>query len=107
MSKIKGMDISEWQGTIDFAKAAKDVEFVIIREGYRKTTDKKFFEYVKGFQNAGVPIHGVYHFVYAMTDADAKAEAENCIKNVQAAGLPKSTYIWVDIEYDTIDKAKK
>lgn len=107
MSKIKGMDISEWQGTIDFAKAAKDVKFVIIREGYRKTVDKKFFEYVKGFQAAGVPIQGVYHFIYAMTNEDARLEAENCIKNVQTAGLPKSTYIWADLEYDTIEKAKK
>lgn len=107
MSKQKGIDISEWQGTVDFAKAAKEIDFVIIREGYRKVTDKRFFEYVKGFQNVGTPIHGVYHFIYATTEADTKLEAENCIKNVQAAGLPKSTYIWADIEYDTVDQAKK
>ena len=107
MSKIKGIDVSYFQGNINFMQTAKDIQFVIIREGYRKTVDKKFFEYVKGFQAAGVPIHGVYHFVYAMTDADAKAEAQSCIANVERAGLPKSTYIWVDIEYDTIDKAKK
>ena len=105
--KLKGIDVSYFQGDINYQQTANDIDFVIIREGYRKTVDKKFFEYVKGFQAAGVPIQGVYHFIYAMTNEDARLEAENCIKNVQAAGLPKSTYIWADLEYDTVEKAKK
>ena len=45
----KGMDVSYHQGTIDFKKAKKDgIDFVILREGYRKTIDKKFLEYVSG-----------------------------------------------------------
>ena len=31
----KGIDISYWQGNIDFSKVAKNVDFVILREGYR------------------------------------------------------------------------
>lgn len=30
----KGIDISYWQGNIDFSKVAKNVDFVILREGY-------------------------------------------------------------------------
>ena len=46
---IKGMDISYWQGTVDFAKVAADgITFAILREGYSQTVDKKFSEYVAG-----------------------------------------------------------
>ena len=40
MSKQKGIDISYWQGDIDFKKIKmnEDVKFVILREGYRQWT---------------------------------------------------------------------
>lgn len=37
----KGIDISYWQGNIDFSKVAKNVDFVILREGYRKDRGSK------------------------------------------------------------------
>ena len=47
MSKEKGIDISYWQGNIDFKKVKmSDVKFVILREGYRQTMDKLFMDYV-------------------------------------------------------------
>ena len=55
----KGIDISYWQGNIDFSKVAKNVDFVILREGYRKTVDPKFMEYVNGCKKNGIPINGV------------------------------------------------
>lgn len=66
-----------------------------------------FSTHLRGFQGVGVHILGVYHFLYALSVEDAKAEARNCIKNVEAAGLPKNTQIWCDFEYDTIDSAAK
>lgn len=37
---MKGMDISKWQGAVDFAKvAASGIQFVILREGYRQAVD--------------------------------------------------------------------
>lgn len=51
MAKIKGIDISYYQGNIDFKKVAADgVKFAILREGYRATIDSKFLNYVKGCQ---------------------------------------------------------
>lgn len=108
MKRLKGIDVSEWQDTgLDYATMAKSIDFVIVREGYRKTMDKMFLAHVRGFSNANVPIQGVYHFIYALNNQQAKEEALNCIQNVQAAGLPKSTYIWCDFEYDTVDNAKR
>ena len=100
-----GIDISEWQTGLDYTTMSKNIDFVIIREGYRKTRDKMFMTHVNGFRALGVPIIGVYHFIYALSSADAKKEAESCIANVEAAGLPKTTRIWCDFEYDSVTKA--
>lgn len=105
--KFKGIDISQWQTGLNYKAMAKDLDFVILREGYRKTQDQMFLTHLNGFRNAGVPVIGVYHFLYALNNADAKAEALNCIKNVEAAGMPKTTQIWCDFEYDTIESAAK
>ena len=100
-----GADLSYHQGQIDWNKVKLD--FVILREGYRQTTDTRFFEYVKGSTKAGIPVLGVYHFSYALNAEQAKQEAVLAVKNVQKAGLSKDTIIFFDFEYDTVDKAKK
>lgn len=105
-NKLKGIDISEWQTGLDYTTMAKSLDFVILREGYRTSRDKMFLTHLNGFRAARVPIQGVYHFIYALNNDQAKQEALNCIKNVEDAGLPKSTYIWCDFEYDTVDKAR-
>lgn len=107
MSKKKGIDISYWQGNVNFAKVKTDgIQFAIIREGYRQTVDKKFHEYVQGCKNNGIPVVGVYHFSYAMNVDQARNEAAFCIEQVKKAGLGKDTVIFFDFEYDTITKAK-
>lgn len=104
---MKGIDISQWQETVDFKKVKSQIDFAILREGYRKTIDPRFLEYVKGCRDNGIPIHGVYHFSYATTKAEAKEEAKACIANIQKAGLGKETIVFYDFEYDTVKKAKK
>ena len=105
MKQLKGIDISEWQTGLDYTTMAKNLDFVIIREGYRQSRDKMFTTHVAGFKAARLPIKGVYHFIYALNNQDAKREAESCIKNVEAAGLGKDIYIFADFEYDSVDKA--
>lgn len=109
MKKLKGIDISSWQGNVDFNKVKKSgIEFLILREGYGKqTADEKFFTYVKGAKAADIPIYGVYHFSYALNASQAAKEAEVCIKNVKAAGLDSNTIIFFDFEYDTVKYAAK
>ena len=43
--KYKGTDISQWQEGLDYGKMAKSLDFVLLREGYRKTQDKMFIEH--------------------------------------------------------------
>lgn len=107
MKTLEGIDISKWQGKVDFSKVKMAVDFVILREGYRKTIDQKFIEYVKGCNDNGIQIPGVYHFIYALSVNDAVTEANSCIKNVKKAGLGKDIIIFADFEYDTVTDAKK
>lgn len=116
MSKQKGIDISYWQGNIDFKKVKMDeeIKFVILREGYRQTMDKQFLNYVFGCRTWGIPIHGVYHFIYMMNDRitsnseTGRLNAESCLRNIQSAQLRKDEIIvWCDLEYDTITHAKR
>lgn len=70
MAKITGIDVSEWQKSIDWAAVKPQIDFVILREGYRKAADKYFFQNVEGCKNNQIPIHGVYHFLYALNNQD-------------------------------------
>lgn len=104
----KGIDISYHQGAIDFSKVKKcGIDFVILRSSYRKTTDTRFFEYVKKCKAVNLPIIGVYHFIYALSETQALAEAQFCVSQVKKAGLGKDIYIFADFEGDTVLKAKK
>ena len=100
---IKGMDISYWQGNVDFARVAADgIKFAILREGYAQTVDAKFRQYVDGCRKNGIEIKGVYHFSYALNAEQAAQEAAFCIKQMEQAGLGKDVIVFYDFEYDTV-----
>lgn len=102
---IRGIDISEHQGAVDFQRVkSAGVTFVIPREGYRNTIDRCFLRYVSGAKEADLQILGVYHFIY--TDgATIRENAESTYQDVLGAGLdPKETWIYADLEDDTFTK---
>ncbi len=104
----RGIDISYWQGSIDFARVKSDgVKFVIIREGYGQSPDSRFSGYVKGCKDNGIKIRGVYHFSYALNLEQAKEEAKFCLSQMKKAGLGKDVIVFFDFEYDTVQKAKE
>lgn len=105
----KGIDISYFQGNIDFKKVKADgIDFIIPRCGYGKSNkDSKFSEYVAGAIAAGIDVPGIYHFSYALNEENAREEARQAVKFAQEAGLPKETIIFFDLEYDSVDYAKR
>ena len=91
MVKYRGCDVSKWNGVIDFAEVKADgVDFLMIREAYGKKDpkqiDKRFKENYTGAKAVGIPV-GVYHYSYADSVSDAKAEAEFCLENIQGMKL--------------------
>lgn len=105
---MKGIDISYYQGNVNFTKVAKDgIGFVILRDGYGSHTDKKFFDYATQAKAIGLPILGTYHFSYALNVVGAKKEALYAVSCAKQAKLPSSTVIFYDYEYDTVNNAQK
>ena len=79
---MKGIDVSEWQGNIDWEKVKESgVEFVIIRVGGRGMdagtlyTDSYAQRYYEGATAAGLKV-GAYIFSQAITVEEAVEEAE-------------------------------
>ncbi len=84
MATVKGIDISTYQKTADFAKIkAAGYSFVIIRAGYGRSTSQKdamFESHYKGAKAAGLGV-GCYWYGYATNTTAAKLEA-TCFKEV-------------------------
>lgn len=84
-----GLDVSHWQGNIDFQKV-KDagVEFVYIRIGRGNgigkefVMDSKFKQNIEGFNSVGIPV-GLYFYTYAASKKDAIKEAKWIVENIK------------------------
>ena len=87
---VKGIDVSEWQGKIDWQKVKDSgVEFVIIRVGARATetgellADERAQSYYKGAKEAGLKI-GAYFFSQSVNADEVLEEVEfllDAVKN--------------------------
>lgn len=80
-----GIDVSVYQKQIDWAKVEQSgVEFVMLRAGFghynpdKSQQDANFAANIQGAHAAGLKV-GAYHFSYAMTPDEARAEAEFCL----------------------------
>jgi len=102
-SGIKGIDVSKWNGSIDW-NAVKNagVSYVIIRCGYRGSTtgslieDPMFRTNISGAKAAGLKV-GVYFFTQAVNEAEAVEEASMVVNLVKQCG-GVSYPIFIDTE---------
>lgn len=99
---IKGIDVSRWQGKINF-KVVKDsgIEFVIIRCGTSWGKDVNFEENYKAAKEQGLKV-GVYWYTYALDESDVYRDVTQIktILNGKELDLP----IFYDVEDETILK---
>ena len=85
----KGIDVSKYQGKIDWQQVAQDgVEFAFIRVGYRGygnngtlVEDARFEENIQGAIAAGIKV-GVYFYSQAITEEEALEEAELVLNKI-------------------------
>lgn len=77
------IDISKWQGNIDFAALKQEVDLVIVRASCGSDKDIKFDEYAKAMNDNKIPF-GVYCYSYAGTDEKAKDEAQKIVSYAKA-----------------------
>lgn len=108
MAKMLCVDVSEHNGTLDWAKIKKaGIDAAIIRTGYGVShTDKQFYNNMDGAIAQGMKI-GIYHFSYALNVEGAKNEAAFVIKLLKQYKDKITLPVYFDFEYDTVSYAKK
>jgi lysozyme len=93
------IDVSEWQGTIDWEKVKPHISGAIIRCGYgsdsEKYDDAQFKRNADECTRLGIPF-GVYLYSYAKTNDKAKSEAEHVLRLVKPYKL--SFPVYYDLE---------
>lgn len=98
-----GIDISEFNGSVDIAAMKGKVDFVIIRCGYgsdyESQDDSQYWENVRKCQQAGMPF-GVYLYSYARNTQMAKSEARHTLRLLK--GLVPLYGVWYDVEDSTL-----
>ena len=97
MLKLKGIDVSSWQGQISWeAVKAAGIDYAILRVGYGDNITSQDDAYFK--RNAdectrlGIPF-GVYIYSYALNTQQAKSEAEHTLRLIKGYKLGYPVYL--------------
>ena len=92
----KGIDVSQWQGDINWG--AVNADFAILRAGYGKVKsqiDTKFEQNYKNAKAVGMPL-GAYWYSYAMSADEAREEAKVFIDIIKGKQFEYPVYFDVE-----------
>lgn len=89
ITSYKGIDVSKFQGNIDWEKVAADgVQFAFVRVGYRGygsegklVEDETYEDNIKGALSAGIKV-GVYFYSQAISEEEAVEEANFMLERI-------------------------
>ena len=101
----KGIDVSRYQGTIDWASVKNNgVDFAMLRTGFgsedwTNQTDPYFETYYTNAKAQGIKV-GAYHYSYATSVAMASDEADLCLHILNGRSLD------YPVAYDVEDKCQ-
>ena len=99
-SAVKCLDISTWQGYVNFNKVkSAGYNYVILRAGFGRENSQKDNTFERNYANAkaaGIKV-GVYWFSYSTSPSDAYREANACLYCLNGKRLDMPVYY--DLEY--------
>lgn len=107
--KANGIDVSKWQGKIDWAKVKKSgIDFAVIRIGYRGENGIIYKDSAADYnlqqaEKAGI-LTGVYFFSTAVTVKEAQEEAAFTVSAI--AGYPISYPVVYDCEGFSLSESR-
>lgn len=111
-ASLVGIDVSQWNGTINWSKVKADgIDFAIIRVGFRGygtstpikpvTLDKNVRTNIVNAKKAGIAV-GLYFFSQAISIDEALEEAGACVNIARQYGIQYPIYF--DTEYSNPDR---
>lgn len=94
---IKGIDVSSYQGKIDWERVTSaGYTFAILRGVIKDgSLDSSFFYNYENAKKNGIEL-SCYQFSYALSEAEAVDGANNMISRLRGINIP----IWLDLEWD-------
>ena len=97
--EIRGIDVSAWQGAIDWDTVANyGMDFAILRiTEAGNVIDSCFEKNYSGCQKHNIPT-GAYKYSYAMTVAEIQSEARKVVKVLNGRKLQYP--VWLDLEWN-------
>ena len=96
----KGIDVSQWQGDINWG--AVNADFAILRAGYgrvKSQIDTKFEQNYRNAKAVGMPL-GAYWYSYAMSPDEARVEARVFIDIIKGKQFEYPVYF--DVEENSV-----
>lgn len=103
MGELLGIDVSHYQGKIDWRKVAKDgKKFAILKCQYEALPHRKDETFDYNYEQAGANglARGVYIFIASASMADPQNDAKCLLNNL--AGRKLEYGIWLDLEADIV-----
>ncbi len=102
MRKYKGIDVSKYQGVVNWKQVKQDgIAFAVLRAGYGKYVSQKdsmFEQNDKACRALKMPL-GIYWYSYATTTEEAEQEANACLAVLKKRSYPLA--VWYDVEDKT------
>ena len=106
-NKLYGIDVSVYNGDIDFDKVkAEGYQFVIVRAGARgygsagtMIEDSRFEEHVDNAHKAGLMV-GAYYYTQAVNKTEVKQEVDATLKKIGNRKLEMPVYFDIEPAYD-------
>ena len=93
---MKVVDVSTWQGEINWDEAKKHIDGVIIRCGYgddiESQDDEQFLRNISECERLAIP-HGVYLYSYATNEAHMQSEVNHILRLIKGRKLQFPVYI--------------
>ncbi|MDR1043106.1 MAG: Ig-like domain-containing protein [Clostridiales Family XIII bacterium] len=99
------VDVSKWQGNIDWSEASKSIDLAILRVAYGTSTsvEQKYKSYADSCEKYGVPF-GVYAYATYKSKKAAESEATK-FYNQAVSGGRKPLFFVVDTEESYLSRA--
>lgn len=92
-----GIDVSSWQGEIDWKQVKSDFAIIRVRDFYHENNDSQFEANVLGCSEKGIPM-GFYSFSRATTLEEFRKEAKYVVRQLQDIDVTYPVYL--DLETD-------